>query len=216
MHVQLLLSWIPPQRPVGACQCLLWDGGPSLFDPQGAFLRMYRQGSFSWPQEWSSLYFSRAQLLPLALSLECLGENKASILLHLTNLSSLVQGSTYLLPHSGSGALYFHSFIYALIHLFIQQTFTEHLPCARICSRSWAFSSEQGRQKYCSNGVHILPWDNKQANRYIDKYRARFQMVVHAIKLEGVGEQWSGDWLFYKVIQKGCLICGRRAESWRG
>ena len=34
-----------------------------------------------------SLYFSRAQLLPLDLSLECLGENKALVLLYLTNLA---------------------------------------------------------------------------------------------------------------------------------
>ena len=37
-------------------------------------------------------YFSRAQLLPLALSLECLGENKVSVLLHLTNTTCLAQG----------------------------------------------------------------------------------------------------------------------------
>ena len=47
-----------------------------------------------------SLYFSRAQLLPLALSLECLGANKASILLHLTNTSCSAQGHVYLLPQS--------------------------------------------------------------------------------------------------------------------
>ena len=39
-----------------------------------------------------SLCFSRAQLLPLALSLECLGENKALILLLLTNTSCLAWG----------------------------------------------------------------------------------------------------------------------------
>ena len=45
---------------------------------------MCRQGHFPGPQEWSTyLYFSRAQLLPLALPLECLGENKARIVLHL-------------------------------------------------------------------------------------------------------------------------------------
>lgn len=38
------------------------------------------------------LYFSRVQLLPLGLSLECLGEDKASILLHLTNISCPVHG----------------------------------------------------------------------------------------------------------------------------
>ena len=38
------------------------------------------------------LYVSRTQLLPLALSLECLGETKASILFHLTYTSCPVQG----------------------------------------------------------------------------------------------------------------------------
>ena len=47
-----------------------------------------------------SLYFSSAQLLPVALSLECLGENKASVLLHLTNTSCPAQGPIYLLPHT--------------------------------------------------------------------------------------------------------------------
>ena len=45
-----------------------------------------------------SLYFSIAQLLPLALSLECPGENKAAILLHLTNTSCSAQGPIDLLP----------------------------------------------------------------------------------------------------------------------
>ena len=39
-----------------------------------------------------SLYFSSAQLLPLALSSEGLDENKTAILLHLTNSSCLAQG----------------------------------------------------------------------------------------------------------------------------
>ena len=47
-----------------------------------------------------SLYFSKTQLLPLALSLECLGENKACILLYLTKTRCLAQGPIYLLPHS--------------------------------------------------------------------------------------------------------------------
>lgn len=46
-----------------------------------------------------SLYSSRAQLLPLALSLECLGENKASIRLRLTNNSCPTQWPIYLLLH---------------------------------------------------------------------------------------------------------------------
>ena len=45
-----------------------------------------------------SLYFSRAQLPPLTLSLECLGENKALVLLHETNTSCPAQVPIYLLP----------------------------------------------------------------------------------------------------------------------
>ena len=45
-----------------------------------------------------SLYFSRVQLLPLGLSLECLSEDKASILIHLTNSSCPVHGPLCLLP----------------------------------------------------------------------------------------------------------------------
>jgi len=41
-----LLRWIPPQRPVGICPHLLWDGAPSLFDLQGAFLHMCRRKVF--------------------------------------------------------------------------------------------------------------------------------------------------------------------------
>ena len=48
-----------------------------------------------------SLYFSRAQLLPPALSWERLGENRASVLPHLTNTSCPAQGGpsiSYLTP----------------------------------------------------------------------------------------------------------------------
>jgi len=41
------------------------------------------------------LLFSRAQLLPLALTLGCLDENKASVLLHLTNTSCPTQRPIY-------------------------------------------------------------------------------------------------------------------------
>ena len=78
-----------------ACGCkptLLTGWCPLPFDPEVTFLHVCRQGSFPWPQEWSSyLCFCRAQFLPLALSLECLGENKASVLIHLTNTSCPTQ-----------------------------------------------------------------------------------------------------------------------------
>lgn len=48
-----------------------------------------------------SLCFSRTQLLPLALTLECLGEGKACILLYLTNARGLARGPRA--PASASG-----------------------------------------------------------------------------------------------------------------
>ena len=55
---------------------------PSLLGTQVVWLCMCRQGSLPQSHEWAPyLCFSRAQLLPLALSLKCLGENKAWILL---------------------------------------------------------------------------------------------------------------------------------------
>ena len=51
-----------------------------------------------------SLYFSRAQLLPLAFSLEYLGENKALVLLYLTNLAVQPRGpSVFYLSFAGQG-----------------------------------------------------------------------------------------------------------------
>ena len=56
-----LLRWIPLQRPM-CCSHLLWGGVPSPFVPQRASLRRCRQGSFPWPQEWSSYLFTSAEL----------------------------------------------------------------------------------------------------------------------------------------------------------
>ena len=79
MH-NFLLRWILPQMPVGACGLprtyLLCS--PSLFDPPKK-PSMGRQGTFPWSRVVIlSLYSSRAQLMPLAFCLECLGENTAS------------------------------------------------------------------------------------------------------------------------------------------
>ena len=94
------LRWTPLQRPVGSCPHLLWGGAPSVFDPPEGFLRMCRQGSLPWPLRVDilSLYLNWAQLLHL--SLDFLGENKVSILLHLTNTGCLAQRPIWLLPHS--------------------------------------------------------------------------------------------------------------------
>jgi len=78
-----------------------WIGPPSFLTPKKHVLSAHMQtGKSSLTSGVSALsvYFSRAQLLPLALSLECLGENKASVLLHLTNASCPVQEPMYLLP----------------------------------------------------------------------------------------------------------------------
>ena len=90
-----LLKQIPPQRSMGVCPHLLWGEVPSLFDPQEASLHACRQGRLPWPQEWASyLCFSRAQLLPLPCPWECLGENKSSVLLHVTNTRHPAQRPT--------------------------------------------------------------------------------------------------------------------------
>ena len=88
-----LLRWIPPQRPVGICPHL-WDGNPSL---QAAFLRMCRREVFLDLKN-RHLIFLLQQSSASATSLECVGENKASVLLHLTNTSCPAQGPIYLLP----------------------------------------------------------------------------------------------------------------------
>ena len=92
------LRLITPQRPLGPCPFLLWGEASSLFDPQEVFPHLCRQGSLPGPQEWAPyLYSSRAQLLPLALSLECLGENKGRLTpLDKYQLSS--PGPIHLLP----------------------------------------------------------------------------------------------------------------------
>ena len=105
---------------------LLMEGAPFLFDPQGAFLLLPAPQCPSWTLHTCtcadrkvfltsgagtlSLYFSRAQLLQLALPLECLGENKASVLLHLTNTSCPAQGPVCLQPtkHKQSLELWAH------------------------------------------------------------------------------------------------------------
>ena len=64
---------------------------PSSFSTsKKASLLMYSLWGLPWPKEWEPYLFSRAQLLSLALSLECL-ENRAWILLHLTNTSCPAQ-----------------------------------------------------------------------------------------------------------------------------
>ena len=69
--------------------------GPTLFLTSKNPFCLCSWRSSPWPQKWSSYFFS---ILPLqlVLSLECLSENKASILFHLTNTSCPAQGPIYL------------------------------------------------------------------------------------------------------------------------
>ena len=79
---------------MGACPHFLWGGASLPFRPPRSLPAHVQAGKSSLTSgvRGSSLYFSRAQLLPLALSLEYLDENKISVLLHLTNTSHPVQG----------------------------------------------------------------------------------------------------------------------------
>ena len=99
MH-NFLLGWIPPQKPVDTFPLLLWGEASSLLDPQEAFLHMCRQERLPWPEKWAPYLLTLAELsfCHLLCPWECLGENKTSILLHLTNTSSPAQGPIYLLP----------------------------------------------------------------------------------------------------------------------
>ena len=69
--------------------------GPTLFLTSKNPFCSCSWRSFPWPQKWSSYFFSILPL-PLVLSLECLSENKASILFHLVNTSCPAQGPIYL------------------------------------------------------------------------------------------------------------------------
>ena len=51
----------PPQRPVGACPHLLWDGAPTLFDPQEALSHMFREGSLSLTSDGAPYLFALAE-----------------------------------------------------------------------------------------------------------------------------------------------------------
>ena len=101
IHVQLFAKMDPTAEAYGCMSTLIMGWRPIPFcSPRSLPVRV-QTGKFSLTSGVVilSLYSSRAQLLPLPLSLECLGENKASILLHLTNTRCPAQGPIYLLPH---------------------------------------------------------------------------------------------------------------------
>ena len=78
-----LLRGTPVQRPVGLSPLTIW-GHSRPFGTPWSLPGHVQKFSVTLGVVLLSLYFSRAQLLPLALSLECLGEKKASISLLLT------------------------------------------------------------------------------------------------------------------------------------
>ena len=102
MHARLFSKMDPTPEACGCMSTLImgWGGSPFLFWPSRRLLAHAQTGKSSLTSGVGtlSLCFSRAQLLPLALSLECLGENKASVLLHLTNTTCLARGPICLLP----------------------------------------------------------------------------------------------------------------------
>ena len=80
------LRWLPPQRRMGAWSHLLQGGAPFSFNPQElpAHVQTGKSSLTSGVGTYLSIGFIRAQLLPLALSLEFWDENKGSTLPHLT------------------------------------------------------------------------------------------------------------------------------------
>ena len=91
MHSMLIMEGAPPflTPRESSCSFLL----PSVLPGHYTHARVQTGKVFLTSGAGTlSLYFSRAQLSQLVLSLECLGENKASVLLHLTNTSCPAQG----------------------------------------------------------------------------------------------------------------------------
>ena len=87
MSVQLSSQMYPSIEVYGCMFTLIMGWSPFPFQPQRRLPEHVQTGKSSLTSGVGtfSLCFSRTQLLPLALSLECLGENKAWIILHLTN-----------------------------------------------------------------------------------------------------------------------------------
>ena len=91
MHSMLIMEGAPPflTPRESSCSFLL----PSVLPGHYTHARVQTGKVFLTSGAGTlSLYFSRALLSQLVLSLECLGENKASVLLHLTNTSCPAQG----------------------------------------------------------------------------------------------------------------------------
>ena len=83
-----------------------------------------------------SLYSRRLQLLPLDLSLECVSENTASVLLHLTNTSSLTQRPIKVLSHPYQTLCVAVSITDVILILRVSPVFLLTLPRTVLCSKS--------------------------------------------------------------------------------
>ena len=97
---QLFAEMDPSAEACGRTSIHIVRWRPLPFRPPRSLPARVQTGKFSLTSGGVilSLCFSRAQLLTLVLSLECMGENRASMLLHLTNTSCPAQGPIYLLP----------------------------------------------------------------------------------------------------------------------
>ena len=89
------LRWILPQA-YGCMSSLVMEWSPLPFQPPRRLPAHLHTGKSSLTSRTGTLllYFGRAQLLPLALPLECLGENKAWISLHSKNTRWAAQRPT--------------------------------------------------------------------------------------------------------------------------
>ena len=129
-----------PSPNAEACGCmstLIMGCCPFPFWTTRSLPHMCRWGSLPWPQEGELfLSFNRAQLLPLVLSLECLGENKASVLLHLTNTSSLTQRPIKVLSHPYQTLCVAVSITDVILILRVSPVFLLTLPRTVLCSKS--------------------------------------------------------------------------------
>ena len=90
-----ILRRIPPQIAVGVCPHT-YGGAPPLFRPPRSLPAQVQTGMFSLVM--LHLYFSRAQLLPLALSLECLVRTELQFYSTWQTLAVQPREPIYLLP----------------------------------------------------------------------------------------------------------------------
>ena len=108
MPAQLLSKMDFNVETYGYMSTLIIGWGPLPFWPPRSLPAHVQTGKSSWISGVGtlSLHFSRTQLLPLALSLKCLGGNKGLVLLHSTNTRCPSQAHIYLLPQNDEVTFY--------------------------------------------------------------------------------------------------------------